>query len=99
MGSTGGSAPSDRSNGPWVIWAVDPGTLDAHLVETFEAHGPALAALIELQASSAWSDHRLVLTSRPTAGQARLPVQRVDDALAWASCLVECADGRRHVRA
>lgn len=99
MGSIGGSHPSDRSDGQWLIWAVDPGILDARLVQTFDAHGPALAALIELQASPAWSDHRLVLTSRPTAGQARLPVQRVDDALAWASCLVECADGRRHVRA
>lgn len=99
MGSTPRADPADRSKGLWVIWAVAPQSLEARVVETFRAHGPALAALIELAGSSVWADHRLVLTSRPPAGQARLPVQRVDDTLAWASCLVECADGRRHVRA
>lgn len=99
MGSESCPDPADRSEGLWALWAVAPQSLDARLVETFEAHGPALAALIELAGDPAWADHRLVLTSRPTGGQARLPVQRVDDALAWASCLVGCADGRRHVRA
>lgn len=99
MGCDAASGPGDPRHGPWVIWAVDPQALDAHLVATFEDHGPALAALLDLQASSTWAAHRLVLTSRGSTTSGSLPVQRIDDAMAWASCLVECADGRRHVRA
>ncbi len=99
MGSTDGSGTGPTRPGVWAIWAVDQRALEARLIATFDAHGPALAALLELQAASAWADRRLVLTSRPGRGHARLPVQRVDADLALASCLVGCADGRRHVRA
>lgn len=81
-----------------MIWAVDPDALEAHLVESFEDHAPALAALIELQASHAWTEHALVLTSWAHLAEGRGIVQRVAQGPAWASCLVECADGRRRVR-